>query len=208
MISYLEGGKFVMKHIPIKTENVLLAGYYGSSVYGTANQKSDLDVLIVANNMSFELKLNDVDYQIISVKEFVEKLNNHHISALELFYLTNDKVIYEKEGFRKSLNFTIDIKKLRHSLSQTASNSFVKAKKKITHEKNLEYVGLKSLFHSLRILNFGIQMATYGKIIDYTSANCYYYDIINSEPEWQNLKEKYQPIYNQLSSEFRKVTIK
>lgn len=197
-----------MKHLPLKTPEVLLAGYYGSFVYGTHNEKSDYDVIIVTKDKSFDVSIKNVDYQIITEQDFINKLNHHSISALELYFLNDDKIIYERDNFRKDLEFKINNSKLRHSLSQTASNSFVKCKKKLTMEKDLDYIGLKSLYHSLRILKFGVDMATNGRITDYSIANELYHQITNENPDWEYLKEKYQPLYNSLSTDFRKVTTK
>ena len=80
----------------------------------------------------------------------------------------------------------------------------VKAKKKINLQ---EYrIGRKSLFHSLRLLNFGIQIITYGKIKDYTGAN-YYWDLIKKQnyTNWNDYKEYWQPEYNNMKSCFRTV---
>lgn len=197
-----------MKHLPINTSEVLLAGYFGSYVYGTNNEQSDVDVVIVTKHKSIDMTINGVDYQILSEQDFIKKLNLHQIMPLETFFLPNDKIIHEQNGYRESLNFSISTKTLRHSLSQTASNSFVKCKKKLTMEQELDYVGLKSLYHSLRILTFGIDMATHGEITNYSVCNDLYHEIINEEPNWDKLKEKYQPIYNKLSTDFRKVTMK
>jgi hypothetical protein len=51
-----------------------------------------------------------------------------------------------------------------------AGNSFAKAGKKLDVEKE-HYKGKKSLFHSLRILMFGIQIAKAGRITNYGEAN-------------------------------------
>lgn len=102
----------------------------------------------------------------------------------------------------------MNLSKLREEISKRASNSFVKCKKKLTVETNEERIGLKSLFHSLRMIDFGIQIAETGRIYDFTASNHYLYDIFEIGPNWDKLKEKYQPIYNQLSSKFREVAPK
>jgi hypothetical protein len=100
--------------------------------------------------------------------------------------------------------FEIDYDKIREEFSRIASNSWVKCKKKLIIEKDYNpYIAKKSLFHSLRILMFGIQIMKLGKIVDFSEANIYYKDIMDSPNDWEYLKEKYQPIYNKLKSEFR-----
>lgn len=197
-----------MKHLPIKSPEVLFAGFYGSKVYGTHNEKSDTDIIIVTKAKSIDFKLNNTDYQVLALDDFKSKLYSHNIAMLETYFLDDHNIICENFGFRESLHFSVNIKTLRHSLSQTASNSFVKCKKKLTMEKDLDYVGLKSLYHSLRILMFGIDIATNNKITNYGIANDLYHQIVNEPADWEYLKEKYQPLYNKLSSEFRKVTTK
>ena len=62
--------------------------------------------------------------------------------------------------------------KIRNSFSHVASNSFVKCKKKIEVEASYDpHTGRKSLWHSLRIVDFGIQILKHDKIIDYSSVN-------------------------------------
>ncbi len=113
--------------------------------------------------------------------------------------------------------------KIRQSFSKKASNSYVKCKKKFVVESGKERVGRKSLWHSLRIILFGVQVATHGYIYDYTEANKYYKDIVlNYLPEddesfqkeeligqdenewvWEQYKKKYGVIKNNLMSTFR-----
>ena len=93
-------------------------------------------------------------------------------------------------------------------MSQKANHSFVKAKKKIEVEKDY-YVGWKSLFHSLRILVFGIQIAKEGCISDYSAANDYWHEIREANQyDWSYFKSKYQPEHNRLATEFRKLAPK
>jgi hypothetical protein len=81
----------------------------------------------------------------------------------------------------------------------------IQGKKKLTVEKDYSpYIAKKSLFHSLRILIEGIQIAKYQKIIDYSQANYLWEEIVNNKVnDWSYYKEKYQPLYNKLNSEFR-----
>jgi predicted nucleotidyltransferase len=182
---------------------------YGSTVYGTANKNSDEDFIIVLEALSgtqdivFENKINIILH---SVETFEKSLSDHTPSALECLWLNQDHSY--THGFVPK--FTLNLEKLRASFSAKASNSFVKAKKKFEVEKDQDfYIGKKSLFHSLRILSFGAQIAETGKIHDYTCANEMWADIFTDPSlNWSTYKEKWQPIYNKLSSEFRAVAPK
>jgi predicted nucleotidyltransferase len=179
---------------------------YGSRVYGTNKEDSDYDYIAIIPSNRFadtgtEYRKNDVNIHMYNRHDFQDQLNRHKIHTLEAAYLPDSPVL-------KEFKFSLDLTKLRHELSQKSSHSFVKAKKKIEVERDY-YIGWKSLFHSLRILDFGIQIATHGKIKDYGSANHFWTDIRDAQQyNWEFFKEKYQPIYNDLATQFRKLAPK
>jgi len=186
---------------------------YGSRVYGTAKPDSDYDFIAVVPNGTgiadgTEYKNGLLNVHIECRDVFQQHLNEHKVKALECWYMPhhsmpNEGVMHVGANFK----FKLDVTTLRHEFSSKASNSFVKAKKKIEKEKDY-YIGWKSLFHSLRILNFGIQIARDGRI-DFTAANDHWFDILNANQyDWAYFKEKYQPIYNELATEFRKLAPK
>lgn len=170
---------------------------YGSRVYGTNKDDSDYDFLAVLDNANTgeEYRKNNINIHIFNKRDFQNQLNDHKIHTLEAYYLPDNIC---KDNFK----FNLDLVKLRHELSAKASNSFVKAKKKLEVEKDY-YIGWKSLFHSLRILNFGIQIAKNGHI-NFAEANHYWFEILEAQAyNWLYFKEKYQPIYNELATQFR-----
>jgi hypothetical protein len=182
---------------------------YGSLCYGTDDEYSDHDCIAVYEGYEglkdqFKTASGD-DVTVYDEKSFQEAINNHEITVLEALSC-RDGILKETKEF----TFVVDKSKLRHKLSAIASNSFVKAKKKMTVEKDYDLrIAKKSLFHSLRILMFGKQLAEYGTIVNFHEASKYWYEIdeIDSS-DWNVYKEKYQPIYNQLSTEFKKVAPK
>lgn len=174
---------------------------YGSRVYGTATEHSDFDYIAVMDKSSpfYQEQILDGEINIncYSPEEFEERLKLHEISILECYFLDKDLVLKETIQFE----FTLDLKQLRDNLSQKASLAFVKAKKKII---DIElYIGQKSLFHSLRILDYGIQIAQESKIKDYSSMNKFW-DDIKKVSSVEEVKE-YQKQYNELKSKFRLV---
>lgn len=183
-------------------ENIVAMYPYGSRVYGNAKGNSDHDFIVVHNSdfPNQEVVYRDMNVHFYDVKTFQQALDDHEIWALECYFLPKDTIIRDTNIF----TFTLDKSKLRVNVSSKASNSFVKMKKKLIDGET--YIGQKSLFHSLRMIMFGISIATEGKI-DFSIANKYFYDIINYD-DWEILKAKYQPIYNELSTEFRVVAPK
>lgn len=179
---------------------------YGSRVYGTHSDKSDYDYMaIVPENRradtGTEFRHDNVNIHIYNKRDWQQQLDLHKIHTLEGYFHPDGQV---KTRFK----FKLNLGSLRNELSAKASHSFVKAKKKIEVEKDF-FIGWKSLFHSLRILNFGKQIADHGEIRDFGAANQFWFDILNDPHyDWAYFKAKYQPIYNDLATEFRKVAPK
>ena len=191
----------------------------GSVVYGTALPGSDTDVLIVVpdtyedflsqfENGIFQFEdrntylTKDEDRQFMTIGNFKKMLEDCTVLAIETICTPEGHVLHydsAKCGF--SLPIEFDKWKVRQQFSKTASNSWAKAHKKMTVEKDLDRrCGMKSLFHSLRILNFAIQVCEKGYIYDYEQANQYWWDIYMEDSSWEEYKEKYKPIYNELRS--------
>lgn len=187
----------------MKYPNSIACFNYGSRVYGTNNDSSDYDYIIVTDDPECaDFRIGDDDYHFYTENQFISKIANCEISVLECLYLPEEF----REGKMYSAN--INLSTLRHSISKKSSNSWVKAKKKIEVHNEI-YLGKKSLWHSLRILMFGIQLAKHNKITDYSEANGLYTEIMeNQSKKYSDYKKKYQLVYNHLSTEFRKLASK
>ena len=182
---------------------------YGSRVYGCDSEVSDYDYIIVrngGNRVEYNNAGRRLSVNIIPLADFQNDLIEHEISALECLWLPKNKILKAH-----SFPFTYNPQKLRHSISEKASHSFVKAKKKMAvgSKDYNEYVGKKSLFHSLRIIDFGIQIGIHGKIVNYSSANHLWEEIVNSPTkDWNYYHDKYKPIHNKMMSDFRILCLK
>lgn len=195
----------VIKRSKIHPSKVKSIFVFGSRVYGTSGYGSDWDFIMVANNSTSnqEVRSGDFNIHIIVPDEFEKLLKDHHPGALECFYAPKEFRLLETQKY----NFNLSIPSLRHSFSHTSSNSWVKCKKKL--EQGDYYIGVKSLFHSLRIPMFGIQIAKDGYISDFSCANKIH-DILFSRNDWtwKELDENFRNLRNQILSDFRKVTVK
>ena len=192
----------------------LVAVYpYGSRVYGTARKNSDYDFIVVTpkkTNEQYSDKLININFY--TPLEHQHRLNEHEISALECYFLPQESVLFDSSHPLNRIGdyftFKLDVSKLRHSLAAKSSNSWVKAKKKLTVEKDYDLdLGRKSLFHSMRIIDYGIQIATYNTIVDYGSCNDLFHEIMNCYT-WTDMFDQYKERYNQMCSEFRVVAPK
>lgn len=181
------------------SEKIIKVYNYGSRVYGTATENSDYDFIIVVDSpddLCYNVEKPKINHVVYSESMFIKRVKEHHISVLECIF--QDK----KDPYLKY--FKLDKSQLRRSISAVASNSFVKAKKKM--RQGDYYIGKKSLFHSLRILGFGIQIALTETIKDYSAYN-YYYDIIMGMQtnNWEDYEKIFKKEYNRKKSEFRKL---
>ena len=194
-------------------DKIINVYFYGSYLYGTFNKKSDYDYIAIYDQdidvsdtikIDFPVKMN---ITLMSPKYFKKRIKNHNIDVLECIF-TDDKYKLEQIKF----DFKLNKDKLRRSISAVCSNSYVKCKKKLVQGD--DYIGKKSLFHSLRIADYGIQIAKNSKIVSFD--NCYsetlkdyktfknLFDEIMTFNTWNELNEKYKHIANNIRTEFRK----
>lgn len=168
---------------------------YGSYVYGTNDEHSDRDLIIIDEQKDDEFQVDNITYY--SINGFQKLLDAHDVCAVECFFLPDNK---KSETYK--FNFQLDKTKLRKSFSSVSSNSWVKAKKKIDIHKEY-HIGMKSLFHSLRILEFGICLAEYG-CIKYNCSNDLWVKIKEQNfNNWGQYKDYWKEIYNGLKTDFR-----
>jgi predicted nucleotidyltransferase len=166
---------------------------YGSIVYGTYNENSDIDILEIVENGEF----SNPDMHLYTRDEYQRALDDHEIVPIETYFFA------QKQFAHFPFEFKLDKWKLRKVFSATASNSWVKCKKKFIDGEF--YIGKKSLFHSLRILSFAIQIADNNTLYFNLPSLCMLYkNIIHSENNWESLCDSYKLCYNELSSQLRK----
>ena len=202
--------KKIIEEFNLKESDILNVYRYGSKVYKSDNETSDQDFIIIFKNGTvkdeFAVTRGDISVHMYQHSSFQDLVTRHKITALEMCFLPKQFVLKEDKPF----NCKIDLQKLRSTISEKASHSFVKAKKKIIVEKDRDlYISKKSLFHSLRIIEFGIQMAKHNRITDYSAANDIWIDIYTDpSTDWEHYHEKFKPIFNSKMSDFRELAPK
>ena len=196
--------KEILNQNNIQSAKILNIYSYGSRVYKTNSVYSDYDFIVVISSSSsgnyFQFIENDINITVYDLPLFIEKLNNHDVDVLECFFLPIEFKL--QENIKLDLN--IDLMKLRQSFSKVASNSWVKAKKKMIVEKE-PYIGKKSLFHSMRILMFGCQIAKQGKITNYSESNYIWERLSKMNDDYVSIEKYFKPGYNALGTLFRGV---
>lgn len=200
--------------------NIVSVFLYGSTVYGTFKHcESDLDVIAVVNDPAYhntedEIRkiayayfpnyIREIDVNMYTQSEFSRGVESHEISFLECVFAKNALIFGLPQLASK-----IDLGALRESISRKSSNSWVKGKKKLdsTSPDFAPRIGKKSVWHSLRILMFGVQLAEHQRIYDFSCANSFYDEIMNLET-WDQIDERFRLKKNQLATQFRSLTPK
>lgn len=119
---------------------------YGSRLYGLTTSYSDCDTICIAE----ENKNSSYIYK--TFEDFAKALNkDQNLACIEVYFsnvelLNKHNVYYEYNADR-----------FRRTISSIVSNSYVKAKKKI--RQGDIYIGLKSFWHSYRILYKALELA-------------------------------------------------
>lgn len=194
-----------MEKFPISVERVIeLAGIhrlkvrniylYGSRVYGTARHDSDWDIIIVGSHLleHEEKRASEGDVllniHIYTPDRFKKDLKMHNMMNLECVFAPDEFVLQEKMDF----GFELSKKRMVKTLLNSSHTSWVGGKKRL-NDCDI-YRGLKSIFHSLRILEFAIQIAEHGKVVDFSASNDLYNEINDcDEISWTYFKDVYLP---------------
>lgn len=174
---------------------------YGSQVYGTNNMDSDYDFLVLASSFHEHKEFNDGKYNVhIKTPDiFEDELRNHKMSALECYFAPEFAKVRGKKSFDTFSVKTVTLQ--RCSLSES-HNSWLRGKRMILDGDM--YRGMKSIWHSIRILMFAKQILDEGDIYDFSEANNHWEAIDDSEyVKWNDFKGMLLPIKKDLEDMVR-----
>jgi len=188
---------------PLKVRNVYV---YGSRVYGSNRPDSDFDIVMVAGHMlpHEEIKSEKYNIHIHTPDKFKADLLNYKMYALECFFAPDWAKVLIKESYRD--DFSLNEAKFKQSILTQSSNTWSDAKYKF--QTGDIHKGLKTGFHALKVLQFGIQILDKGWIYDFGANNDLLLEIKNSEfYDWKPFKEKYLPLKIELEEKFKKAEL-
>lgn len=174
---------------------------YGSRIYGTNRNDSDYDLIIVASCMNQHTEIFDGKFNVhVLTKDcFYDKLFQYKMVQLECIFAPQDAIIKNDMKF----NFVISDNKLKNSVLSQSHNSWINGKIKLKDCDILR--GQKSIFHSLRMLDFAKQILTKRNIYDFTSMNWLWTEIEEKgESEWDYYKKKYLPLKMEMEQNIKK----
>lgn len=194
-------------------DNAVEKFQFGSRVYGTQSEESDWDFIVVLPEGDIKPQTffddGNCHYILYEYDEFITKIKNHDISALESIFSR----FHEDSPFHKY--FEYNEHKLRESISTISNNSWVKGKKKLIISGDYDKkAGLKSIFHSIRIVRYGIQIARNKRITDFGEINWLWFELeklgqqYDSDILWEKVDTKYRSLYKATQSEFKQLAKK
>lgn len=176
---------------------------YGSRLYGTHREDSDWDYIAIVleyPETGSLLEKEDKTYHLYSLEDHAKAMLNHDVAIIESMYLNNKIPNF----------FRLDKGKLRESFSTVSNHSWVKGYKKLTvHFDYDKLAGIKSIFHSIRITDYGIQLADQGRIYkkdryNYIMKDLYYLaEKYEREELWNIIESKYKKLWKDLRHEFK-----
>lgn len=179
-------------------DNINFAVIFGSHVYETANESSDIDLIVVLSSQqsttdtplealqgaqSFnENTIGNIDITYYSDDEFKQHIKDNEVKAVESLFIPSKFVVIGNSDNYKELLILNDnnLRRTFGKICRTAWDRGVKKLTKETSEKEIK-IGKKSLYHSIRLFHFAIQLYKTGKI-DFTcqelkEINKFYFDI-------------------------------
>lgn len=193
--------------LDLTDENILNVYQYGSRVYGSHTEDSDYDYIIVVKE---HIDVDDIDYHVYTEKAFKMAIYEHDISALECIFIPEEFKLKETIDYKQF--FELDKTKLRTSISTIVNNSYVKAKKKLIIAGDYDLnCGIKSFFHSYRILNFGVQIALKGSIYSYSGCNWLLNELRTLSKQyfrnelWEIIETRYKEDHRRKKSTFKEL---
>jgi len=165
---------------------------YGSRVYGTCHRDSDFDFLVVARSLDREREIRSGRYNIHvhTPDKFEDDLMSYRMVNMECIYAPSFARFQECTDFFRV--FKINPFVFKKAIFKQSHDAWLKASIKF-REMDIDRA-TKSLFHSLRILAFGIYIFEEDDILDFSLANSYWDEISKIEEfKWNIFKEKFLP---------------
>lgn len=159
-------------------EEILNVYPYGSHVYGTNNEESDNDYIIVTKSgllQSGGFKQNAISNDdrtiqgvLYSRSGFIDAINNYDIAALECLFLPENKVLQKKWNFKIQ---KWDEKEFVKKIIIKMSSSWFSADN--NSKDGYKEIAKKGVFHSIRILMFAKQLKEKQEIYDFEACNAF-----------------------------------
>ncbi|ARF11285.1 putative nucleotidyltransferase [Klosneuvirus KNV1] len=215
----------IQKWLQYKYHNQLVyCVIYGSLVYGTSHHDSDIDLIIVLKDdypnipndtvSLHEEHIGHIDITYYSITLFNLDLKNSEVKAVESIFIPEQFIIIGNQKYFQQ-HFVCTPQSIRHTFGKVCRNAWNKGVKKLTretehHEHNR---GKKSLYHSIRLFHFALQLYE-NKRIDFNTSemkeiNNFYFNIKDKKTselvQDNKLIDSLTQLYNQWDHKFKQI---
>jgi predicted nucleotidyltransferase len=160
---------------------------FGSRIYGNFNKNSDYDYIAIGDKIKYQEVIKGyINIHLFNERLFRSNLDDYDMRAIECVLAPQFAKLKESIKF----NVKIKPKTFRDSLYFQIDKNWRVGKKKFS-ESNI-YGGKKRIYHSLRLLLFGIQLLESGKISNWSVANQFHQEIsTDKHSDWDYYRTKY-----------------
>ena len=195
----IESVLHVMRMNGYKDEQVCNIYQCGSRLYGNVTDLSDYDYTVIVtkysnDNPDHNIRSDDVDITILTVHDMKVALTNYNFQAL-INVLSDCKL-------QETVIFPIEIDRnlLRKSVSEISNKCLHTGK--VLWKKGDYYKAKKNIIHSIRYVEFGIQIILHNRIVDVAVSNGLFDEIMNNDSIiWEEYRDKYGLLAKQLYKE-------
>lgn len=184
----------IMKRNGYKDEQICNVYLCGSRLYGNITCLSDYDYTVIVteycNDSDHNIR-NDIDITVLSINDMRESIAAHDIQRL--INILSDCKLMQKVHFQVEINHKL----LRNKVSEIYNKCLRTAK--VSWRNNEIYKSKKHLIHSIRYVEFAIQIILHKKIIDLSVCNNKFNEIIaDTNMQWICYYNKYGSIAKNL----------
>lgn len=209
----MDFGKLVLKkadEISPEFDGEVIGCYQtGSRVYQCFTEDSDHDfVVVLGTKINVDEIVDDektkISLHFIDEVSFSKKIQEYDAVYLQILFLQKNFVLRENQQMMKiKKQWKLYSSSLESSICNVVDFTLTKSQR---YYETSKYVSLKNIIHSIRYLQFGIQIAQYRRIIDYTSANKYFNEIFKLDyKKWEEYYSHYEKVLEGLKNDLKKI---
>lgn len=176
---------------PSRVKNIYM---FGSRLHGINRNDSDYDYFVIASTLNEHVEIKDksengmdLNIHVMTLDRFKKELNEYKMSRVESIFAPEEYKIMQKQP----IQFLVKKDKIKKYVPYQSHESWQIAKSRIQNQDD-SYRAKKSVYHSLRVLDYARQIIQFNKIVDFRSMN-HVYEKLQSEEikDWSDIKKEF-----------------
>lgn len=183
---------------------------YGSRVYGNAQPRSDYDYVGIREGVDKgSIIQGKINVKLMSPEHFQSLLDEHRMTALECYFLPDRHILKAPE---RPWHFSLDKRKLHDAVLARVNENWTRAEMRLRRsleDRSEAERGKKCIYHSLRLLMFGMQIAELSTISNYGAAN-HIFEHVMTDPsiDWEHYEKEWRLMKDAMLATFELLTAK